>query len=87
MGPSLEAEDVHRPGARIARVARAAMADQRAALSEELGFDEQLAERGMREIIPRLGESHFDVAGDVDLTNAIAVVDQLQDAHFDVVFR
>jgi hypothetical protein len=63
------------------------MADERAALGEELGFDEQLAERGMREIIPRLGEGHFDVAGDVDLTNAIAVVHELQHTHFDVVLR
>ena len=84
--PSFEAQHVHRPGAGIARVARAAMADQRAALGQELGFDEQLAERRMREIIARLRQRHFDVAGDVDLADAIAVVDELQDAHLDVVF-
>ena len=55
------------------------------AFGQVFGLDEQLAERRMREVVARQRQRDLDVAGDVDLAHAIAVIDELQQPHFDVV--
>ncbi len=52
-----------------------------------LGFDEQLAECGMREIVLGLAEDDLGVARDLDFAHPVAVVRDRQPAHFDVVLR
>ena len=63
------------------------MAEQRGAAGEVLGFEKQLAERRVRQIIGRCRQHDLRVAGDVDLTNSRALVDDGHAPHFDVVFR
>ncbi len=72
---------------RVLRIARAPMAEQRGAVGEVLGFEKQLAERRMRQIIGRRRQHDLRVAGDVDLANSRALVDDRHAPHFDVVFR
>ena len=84
--PAFEAQHVHRPDRRLARVARPPMAEQRRAVGQVLGFEKQLAEGRMREIVGRRRQHDLGVAGDVDLADPRALVDHRHPADFDVVF-
>ena len=86
-GRPFEAQGVERPRAGLARIARPAMAEQRRAVRQVLGLDEQLAERRVREVVGGGHEDDLRVAGDVDLPDARAVVAHREPPHFDVVFR
>jgi hypothetical protein len=57
-----------------------------ATVGEILGLDEELAERGMGEIVDRGRENDLGVAGHVELADARAVIADRQPAYFDVVF-
>ena len=62
------------------------MAEQRRAVGQIFGFEKQLAERGMRQVVGRRREDDLGVAGDVDLANARTLIHHRQTPHFDVVF-
>jgi len=83
---SLEAQGMERPRARVAGVAGPAMTEQRSAVGQVLGFDEDLAERRMGEVVRRRREHDLGVARHVDLADARAVIADGNPAHFDVVF-
>ena len=51
--PAFEAQDVHRPHGRLARIPRAPMAEQRRAVGQVFRFEKQFAEGRMREIVGR----------------------------------
>ena len=55
-----------------AAIARPAMAEQRGAVGQVFGFDEQLAERRVRQVGGRRRQHDLGVAGDVDLADARA---------------
>ena len=51
--PAFEAQHVERPRRRLLRIARPPMAEQRGAVGQVFGLEEQLAERRMREVVGR----------------------------------
>ncbi len=77
---------MHHPCAGDAAVARPAMAEQRRALRQVLGLDEQLSECRMGDIVSGRTEYHFGVAGHVDLADPQAVIGQGEAPDFHVVF-
>ena len=83
---SLQAQRMERPRAGVAGIARPAMTQQRGAVGQVLGFDEDLAERRMGEVVGRRREDDLGVARHVDLADARAVIAHGDPAHFDVVF-
>ena len=84
--PAFQAQDVNGPGPGLVGGARPPMAEERRALGQVLGLDEQLAERGMGQVVGGRGEDDLGVARDLDLARPIAVVGHGQPAHLHVVF-
>ena len=72
--PTLETEHVHRPGRGLVGGARPATEEQGRGLGEVLGLDEQLGERGVREIVGGGCEHDLGVARHLDLARPVAVV-------------
>ena len=66
--------------------ARPAAEQQAGALRIELGLDEQLAERRVREIVLGTRQHDLRVAGDLDLARLRAAVGDRQTPHLHVVF-
>ena len=56
LGPAFEAQDVNRPGAGLVRGARPPMTEEGGALRKVLRLDEQLAERGVGQVVGGRGE-------------------------------
>ena len=80
----LRAWNAHAAGSRW--IARPPMAEQGGAVGQVLGFDEQLAERRVGEVVGRGREDDLGVAGHVELADARAVVADRDPPHLDVVF-
>ncbi len=62
------------------------MAEQRCAFDQILCFEKQLAKGWMREIIGRARQDNFGVAGDIDLADPFALIDDRYPTHLDIVF-
>ena len=62
------------------------MAQQRGAAGEVFGFEKQLAEGGVGEIVGGARQHDFGVAGDVDLADPRALIDDRHPPDFDIVF-
>ena len=86
LGPAFEAQDVNRPGAGLVRGARPPVAQQGGAFRKVLRLHEQLAERGVGQVVGGGGEDDLGVARDLDLARAIAMVGHREPPHLDVVF-
>ena len=69
----------------VARVAWAPVAQQSRALAEVFGFEKQLRERWMGEIVNCGCQDHFHVAGHIDFPDPGAVVGHCRPPHLDVV--
>src|SRR5262245_19779770 len=77
---------MHAPEFRISRLARAAASENRGAVGDVFGFDEEVDERGVGEILRWGGERNLGVTRDLELACAAAVVADRQAPHLDVVF-
>ena len=84
---TVHAEHVEADDRRFVGRARPAAEQQAGALRIELGLDEQLAERRMREVVLRTRQHDLRVAGDLDLARLRAAVGDRQPPHLHVVFR
>ena len=84
LGPALERQDVDRPDRRLV-AARPAVAQERPALGQELGLDEELGEGRVGQVVGRRGEHDLGVAGHLELARPVAEVGHGQAAHLDVV--
>ena len=82
---SLQAEDVNGPELLRIRPARPSPAEQGAAIGLAFRFDEELAERGVREVRGRRSEDDLGVARHLDFAGTIGVVHDRQPADFDIV--
>ena len=80
-----QAEDMNRPELFRIGSAGPSPAQQRAAVGLVFRFDEQLAERGVRQVRRRRGEDDLGVAGHLNLARAIRIVHDRQPADFDIV--
>ncbi len=85
--PSIDAEHVKGPDGTLVRAARPPAEQQAGVLRVVLGFDEQLPEGRMREVVLRTRQHDLGVAGDFDFARPIAVVGDRQPPDLDVVFR
>ena len=82
----VDAEHVERPDRRLVRAARPPAEEEAGALRVELGLDEQLAERRMREVVLGRCQHHLGIARDLDFARPVAAVGDRQPPHLDVVF-
>src|SRR6266545_1982963 len=83
--PGLLPDDVHREDLGVVRGARSPPAEQRVALRDVLGLDEELAERGVGEVVRARREDDLGVARDLELADPAPVVRHLEAPHLDVV--
>ena len=83
---AFEAEHVEGPDLFGIEPAGPPAAEQRRAVGAKFRFDEQLAERRVREIRGRRGQHDLRVAGDLDFPHAVAAIHDRQPPHFHVVF-
>ena len=84
---TVHAEHVEADERRFIGRARPAAEQEAGALRIELGLDEQLPERRVREVVLRTSQDDLGVAGDLDLARLRAAVGDGQAPHFHVVFR
>ena len=84
---AVDAEHVEADERRFVGRARPAAEQQAGALRIELGLDEQLAERRVREVVLGTRQHDLGVAGHLDLARLRAAVGDRQPPHLHVVFR
>ena len=84
---SLDGQHVERPRSRLVRRALPARAQERRALCPVLRLDEELSERGVREVVGERTENDLGIARHLDLPRPVALVRDREPAHLDVVLR
>ena len=75
------------PDAGLVRAARTTAAQKRQAVREVLGFDKQLAESRVGDVVLLRAQHHFRVARHLDLSSPVAVVRHREASHLRIVLR
>ncbi len=81
----LDGESVVTDHCRIVRRAQPAPRQQRGALGDPLGLDEELAEGRVGDVLGDRAQTELDVARQLDLARAIAVIGQRDPSHLGIV--
>ena len=79
-------QHVHAPNGLVLCRTRTPMGQQRVVRRVKFSFNEQVAERGMGEVVSAWGQHDFGIAGQFDFARAIRIIRQRNAAHLGIVF-